>query len=168
MPTLPSNRYRRVHSFFDELITSGNIGIVTPTIFKEFIHVAIKLHVQRELVRRGNRERQRAVHGRAFDSWIELYKAEPRLLVNFSRDLDRLRDGLTVNGLVILGTEGFPPLSRLSRFDDELIAAIGRYALDSDDALILVEAARYGINDIISLDPDMRRAEIDFNIYTWF
>lgn len=41
------------------------------------------------------------------------------------------------------------------------------YGVDSHDALILMETRRMGINDIVTMDADMRRASLDFNLYTW-
>jgi predicted nucleic acid-binding protein len=49
----------------------------------------------------------------------------------------------------------------------ELVEFVGAYGLDSSDAAILVEARRYGLTDIVTLDADMQRAQADFTIYTW-
>jgi len=49
----------------------------------------------------------------------------------------------------------------------ELIRLVGRYGLDTNDALILMEASRLGISAIVTMDRDMRRALPDFDIYTW-
>ena len=44
---------------------------------------------------------------------------------------------------------------------------IGRYGVDTNDAVIRLEARRAGISAVATLDPDMRRAAADFDIYTW-
>jgi predicted nucleic acid-binding protein len=44
---------------------------------------------------------------------------------------------------------------------------MGRFQLDTSDAALLLEAQRAGIPSIATLDADFRRAQSDFDIYTW-
>lgn len=49
----------------------------------------------------------------------------------------------------------------------ELVHLVGKYGLDSNDAVILMEAQRCGVADIVTVDRDLLRAPADFTIYTW-
>ncbi len=48
----------------------------------------------------------------------------------------------------------------------EVVHIAVRFKYQSD-ALILMEAQRFGGFDIVTLDTDMQRARADFNVYIW-
>ena len=52
-------------------------------------------------------------------------------------------------------------------WETELLRLVGRYHLDTADAAILLDAQRAGITSIATLDADLRRAQLDFDVYTW-
>ena len=54
-----------------------------------------------------------------------------------------------------------------SLWETELLRLVGRYHLDTNDAAILLDAQRAGITAIATLDADLRRAQLDFDVYTW-
>lgn len=82
-------------------------------------------------------------------------------------DLLHLRQTLSTNGLLFIAPDDLGPISSGRAYDEELIHLVGTYGLDSNDASILMEAQRYGVTDIITLDADLQRAQADFTIYTW-
>ena len=74
---------------------------------------------------------------------------------------------LIANGLLFLAPDDLGPITSGRSYDEELVHLVGTYGLDSGDALLLMEARRSGVTDVISLDADLQRARADFNIYTW-
>ena len=80
--------------------------------------------------------------------------------------LAQLRHFLSNNGLLFIAPDDLGPIASGRAYDEELIHLVGTYGLDSNDALILMEAQRSGVTDIITLDTDLQRAQADFTIYT--
>lgn len=74
---------------------------------------------------------------------------------------------MRVNNLVLLQPADLGDIPSGRTLDDELVRTMERYELDSNDAAILLEAQRAGITAVASSDPDFRRAQIDFDVYTW-
>lgn len=69
--------------------------------------------------------------------------------------------------MLFLAPDELGPIASGRSYDEELVHLVGTYGLDSSDALILMEAQRFGVTDIVSLDGDLQRARADFNVYTW-
>ncbi len=86
---------------------------------------------------------------------------------SFGPDLENVRQLFVANSLLFILPEHLGPIASGRRFDDELVHLVHTYGLDSNDALILMEAQRFGVSDIATLDADMRRASTNFNLYTW-
>ena len=55
----------------------------------------------------------------------------------------------------------------IDSLDDELVRTMARYELDSNDAAILIEAACASVFNIATADPDLHRAQLDFDVYAW-
>lgn len=151
----------RAARFFHELNLNNGTGIVTPTIFKEFVHAAIRFKYRQEQLN------MRAAGQQPPGLWQELYKQDATILQGFASDLEQLRQLISANGLLFLPPEQLGPIASGRSHDEELVHLAGRYGLDSNDASILLEALRYGYTDLITLDTDMQRAQSDFTIYTW-
>jgi hypothetical protein len=99
--------------------------------------------------------------------WLTLYKQDETILQAFLPDLERLRQLLIANGLLFLSPDELGPIVSGRSYDEELLNLVGTYGLDSGDAVILMEAQRYGVTDVITLDADFQRARADFTIHTW-
>lgn len=155
----------RANQFFLSLLATNRTGIVTSTVLNELLHVAIRTKYQEERRRLGSRSRQ--PFGRTINSWRDLYKADATILQALLPNLAQLSHLLTTNGLLFLPPDVLGPITSGRAYDEELIHLVGTYGLDSNDALILMEAQRAGVRDVITLDADLRRAQADFNIYTW-
>jgi predicted nucleic acid-binding protein len=166
LPISPTSvRAQRAAQFFDDLVSRNGIGIITPTCFAEFIHVAVKFRYRQERLRLGAGIRQ--AHDRPIRDWLDLYKADAAIHQRFLPRLELLRLLLIASGLSFITPAQLGPIASGRAYDEEFIYLVGTYGLDSNDALILMEAQRYGVTDIITLDTDLRRAQADFTIYTW-
>jgi predicted nucleic acid-binding protein len=163
---VPSARDPRVVQFFQDLNDQGGTGIVTPTVFREFVHVAVRAKYKHELRLMTSHER-RSKYGFPASDWLDLYKQDASILQGFLPDLHTLRILLIANGLLFAAPDDLEPIASGRRFDEELVELVGAYGLDSNDAAILLEARQVGLTDIITLDVDMQRAQLDFDIYTW-
>jgi predicted nucleic acid-binding protein len=73
------------------------------------------------------------------------------------------------NNVVIAGPEDldFVTYPTALPFRDELLDRMVRYGLDTSDTMIVLEAERLGLDGIVTMDRDMRRAVVDFDIFTW-
>jgi len=165
LPVSAAANPARARWFFRELVATNGTGIVTPTAFGEVVHVAIATKYRHETTRLGAAALQK--YGRPIRGWHDLYKADATILQGFRGDLDRLRQLLIANGLLFVTPDELGPIASGRGYDEELVRLVGTYGLDSNDALILMEAQRYGVTDVITLDADMQRAQADFDIYTW-
>jgi hypothetical protein len=81
--------------------------------------------------------------------------------------LEQLRQRLASHNVVIAGPDRLGPIPSGLAYDQELVRLVGRYGLDTSGAAILLEAQRLGISALVTLDPDMQRAQADFDVYTW-
>lgn len=151
--------------FFDDLIAAERSVVCTPTAFSELLHTSIRQRYQREL--QTNRQELTARFGARITSWSELYKRDDSILHDHALSLERMRLRLANYNVVVVAPEDLGPIPSGRLFDEELLRLIGRYGLDTNDALILMEASRLGISAIVTLDRDMRRALPDFDVYTW-
>jgi predicted nucleic acid-binding protein len=169
IPILPASPIRvnaqRADLFFRTLIANNGTGIVTPVAFTEFVHAAVKFRYNQARLQLG--PAARGAPGRPITDWVALYKQDETILQTFLPDLDQLCRLLIANGLLFLSPEELGPIGSGRSFAEELVNLVGTYGLDSNDALLMMEARRYGVTDVISLDADLQRAQADFNIYTW-
>ena len=96
-----------------------------------------------------------------------MYKARSDLIELFSSDLYRALDVMKSNNLRVLQPNDLGPIASGRTLDDELFWVIERFELDPSDAAILIEARRAEIMSIASADPDLRRAQLDLDVYAW-
>jgi predicted nucleic acid-binding protein len=157
---------QRAIRFFQDLQAIGGIGIVTPTAFVEFVHVAIKGRYNHEINITSKLQMVKK-YGKAFNYWEHLYKRDSAVLQAFKPQLNTLKSLLVANGLMFLEPELLDPIVSGRKFDDEIIELVTKYGLGSSDTRILMETQCCGILDIATFDKDMQRASADFNIYTW-
>ena len=160
IPVLPASPLRvnaqRAGLFFHTLIVTNGTGIVTPVVFTELVHAAVRFKYNQERLRLG--PGARGASGRPITDWLALYKQDETILQAFLPDLEQLRRLLIASGLLFLSPEELGPIASGRSYDEELVNVVGTYGLDSNDALLLMEARRYGLTDIITLDMDMQRA----------
>jgi len=169
IPLLPASpaksNAQKAGWFFHTLIATNGTGIVTPVVFAELVHVAVRFRYNQARLGLGSGAVQR--YGQVISSWLDLYKQDETILQAFRPDLEQLRRLLVANGLLFLSPEDLGPIASGRSFDEELVHLVCTYGLDSNDATLLMEAQRYGVTAIASLDVDLLRAQADFNIYTW-
>jgi len=154
----------RINRFFADLASAEYRAILTPTGYSEVLHAAIRVRYEQEL--RLNREQITARCGRRITSWNELYNRDPSIAREHEPVLDDLRHAFIGTNIAIATPTDLGPIPSGRPFDEELVRLIGRYGLDTNDALILMEASRLGISAIVTMDRDMHRALPDFDIYT--
>jgi predicted nucleic acid-binding protein len=154
----------RAEQFFQRLSRDDAIGIVTPAVYAELLHVLVKFRYRSELIR--NRPVLTQQFG-PLSSWVDLYKRDPSILQGMRGDLERLAAVLLASGIHVLSTDELTLLAWSHSSEEELIDTMCRYGLDSTDAIILIEAQRIPTLDIATSDADMLRAQADFTIYTW-
>ena len=163
-PLLPA--HLRAAQLIGRLGVEQAVGLVPSTSLSEVFHVVVKTgyraalpnHRADLLARYPNVRR----HG-----WEHLFKARPDLIKRFAADLHRVRRLMTGSRLLFLQPEDLGDLPSGRTLDDEMIRVMARYELDTSDAAILIEAQRAGVTSIVTADSDLRRAQLDFDIYTW-
>lgn len=156
----------RARQFFDLLTNQGTTGLLPAVVVQELFHVAIR-GLYRRAVPSHQAELAAAIPTRRRFDWDDLYKRRPDLLESFLPELNQLLRLLEVRGLVVLQPDHLNPSSTGGQFGEDLLMAVGRYHLDSADALLVLEAERAGISAVATLDADLRRAQVDFDVYTW-
>ncbi|MBA2276159.1 MAG: PIN domain-containing protein [Chloroflexia bacterium] len=164
LPTLPSTP--RATRFFDLLRNQGSLGLLTSVVAQELFHVAIRELFRAEVANHHAALAEAFPTRRRFD-WLDLFKVMPGLLDTFSPELERLRHVLALTGLKMLQPHDLAPLPSGHRFERELLRMVSHYRLDTNDAAILLDAQRAGVMSIATLDADLRRAQLDFDVYTW-
>ena len=156
----------RAARFFRSLIANDGIGVVTPTAFNEVIHAAIRIKYQHEVA--SHRPALIAAYGpRRRYSWLDLYKIDPSILPRYATVLDQLRRRLASQNVAVAGPDRLGPIPSGLAYDQEIVRLVGRYGVDTSDAAILLETQRLGISALVTLDPDMQQAQVDFDVYTW-
>ena len=155
----------RSAAFFALLMEDARQAIITPTAYSEVLHISIRIRYQQEL--RLNCQGITARYGARITSGTELYKRDMSILKRHTDELERLRLALLANNFVLTAPEDLGPISSGRRYDAELVRLIGRYGLDTNDALILMEVSRLSISAIVTMDRDMERALPDFDVYLW-
>jgi predicted nucleic acid-binding protein len=166
-PRQDPQQIARATAFFANVHANDLTCVVTPTVFSEIVHAAVK-EAYRQLIP-GNRAALREQHGVPINSWMDLIKVDPTPLQGLRQNLTMIRHALIGNDITVAGQEdldfvAYPPQHH---FSDELIDRMVRYGMDSSDAVITMEASRLGIGAIVSMDRDMQRALPDFDIYSW-
>lgn len=69
--------------------------------------------------------------------------------------------------VTVLQPVDLAPLVYGRRLEHALLDFVVRFQQDTSDAAILLEMQRAGLDSIVSEDPDLRRAALDFDVYTW-
>lgn len=142
---------------FQRLDNENKVGLITPIIYGEFMHLAIKVNYQQYVIDQGSKN----------ESWTRRYKTNPDFIQTLRSDLKSLRFLLSVNRLRFMGPDDLGPVNQNTPYDHRLIELCCTYSLDTQDAGILLEAERLGVRSIVTMDADLRRAQSDFDIYTW-
>lgn len=155
-----AERRQRVTRFFGDRAQAGATGLVPPTVFREFLHLAIRSSFLIEVHDRPD------LTGRGRD-WAALYKERPELLARHAPYLEGLPSALASMNLAVLQPQDLAPIPLGQRAEQLLIDAAITYRLDSNDASILIEMRQAGIDAIVTEDADLRRAARDFDVYTW-
>jgi predicted nucleic acid-binding protein len=154
----------RAAEFFVRLKAAHATGIVTPAIYAELVHVLVRNQYRTVLKR--NRQAIVQRYGQ-INSWVDLYKHDPSILQDMRSILVPVTTLLIASGLYFLDYDELNPISSGNAIDQELVDIMCRYGLDSNDAMLLIEAQRIPVTDIATFDLDLRRAHHDFRIYTW-
>lgn len=163
---LPTLGQRRAVAFFDALQTNGSVGLVTSTSFNEVFHFVVKAHFRAALPHHQSDLRQRYPNVRRY-GWEHLYKARSDLLKQFAPEFERVRQLLNAAGLLFLQLGDLEDLPSGQPRDEVMLRVMTRYELDTSDASILLEARQAGIPRLATADPDLLRAALDFDVYTW-
>lgn len=162
-PTLAQHQASR---FVDRIVAERATGLVTPMSLNEVFHFVLKSRYRAELPNYRPDLIARYPNVRRH-SWEHLFKARSDLIRQFAPGLDRVRHLMLGNRLLVLQPDHLGDIPSGRALDDELVRTMERYGLDSNDAAILIEARRAGVSAIASSDPDLRRARLDFDVYTW-
>lgn len=149
-----------------QIVRSRGTGLITPTALNEVFHFVLKIGFRAALPDHQTDLAVRYPRVRRHE-WYHLFKARSDLIAPIVADLDRARRLMLGNRLVVLQPDELGPIPSGRTLDDELIRTMARYELDSNDAAILIDARRAGIPAIASSDADFRRAQLDFDVYTW-
>jgi predicted nucleic acid-binding protein len=157
----------RARAFFQHLLNANQQALLTPTAYGELVHVAVRKRYERFLM--GRHRALTLHHGVPIARWTDLYKVDATILQRYARSLTWLRQGLVANNVVIAGPEDldFQAYPSALPYGEELIDRMVRYGLDASDTLITMEASRLGVDAIVTMDRDMERALVDFDVYTW-
>lgn len=162
----PTTAQLRAIRLVDGLQQRGGLGLVTSVSANEVFHFLLKTAYQQAVPRYGADLAARFPNVRRYE-WLHLYKTRSDLLKQFVEELERARRWMRTNGLLVIQPNDLAPIASGRTLDEELLGAVERYELDTSDAAILVEARRAGVTSIASADPDLRRAQLDFDVYTW-
>ncbi len=157
----------RATALFGQIIARNQSCILTPTVYSEVLHLFVKKTSERLL--NGKAAQFSAQFGVRINSWSDLLKANPAPLRALNQHLPLLRQALLANNMVIVGQEDLDFASNPPAlpYGEELIARMLRYGMDTNDIVITMEASSLGIDAIVSMDRDMQRASLDFDVYTW-
>lgn len=156
----------RAASFVSTLRQSGTIGLLASTTTNEVFHFLIRTKYRAERANYQTDLQASYPEVRRHD-WHHLYKARSDLLEQFAIDLHRTHRVIRSAGFLFLQPDELGPIASGRSLDEAVLWAVERYQLDTNDAAILVEAQRAGVSDIATSDADLRRAQLDFDVYTW-
>jgi predicted nucleic acid-binding protein len=159
IPALPQPQVakaQRAVDLFQRLEDEHTVGLITPIIYSELMHVAIKLFFQQQALRQTPKT-----------TWLKLFKSHPTLIRDVRTVLEQLCVVLRTSRLVMISPEELGKIDAGTTYDYRLIELCWTYSLDTGDAGILLEAERLGVDSIVTMDADFRRAQTSFDIYTW-
>lgn len=142
------------------------MGLVTSVSLNELFHFMLKSRYRVELPNYRTDLQARYPNVRRH-GWEHLFKARSDLLRQFAPGFERIRRLMIGSRLLALQPEDLGSITSGRTLDEELVWTMERYELDSNDAAILIEARRAGVTAIASSDADFRRAQLDFDVYTW-
>lgn len=163
---IPTPGQRRAVGLFDTLQTNSAVGLVTSTSFNEVFHFVVKAHFRAALPHHQS-DLQRRYSNVRRHCWEHLYKARSDLLKQFAPEFERVRQLLIAGGLLFLQSGDLDDLPAGRSRDEAMLGTMTRYELDTSDASILLEAQQAGVPRLATADPDLRRAALDFDVYTW-
>lgn len=155
--------------FFQALENRNPLGLVASISFNEVFHVLLRARFDSEIRNHLSTlaERFPDIRSPRNYRWRHLLKARSDLLRPFVTDFDRVRLRMIASGLVFLQPGDLGPIPSGRSLDEEMLDLMARYHLDTGDAAILLEARRAGLTAIVTADADLRRAQADFDVYTW-
>jgi len=162
----PSLRALRARSFLQRLVTANQSAILTPTGYSEFLHFVI-LARYKSVFRQQGKVALTARYGVSISDERRLLKQEPSILQQYAVELNLLVGSLTDANVAIAEPDEFGPIPSGRSHQQELLHLVTHYGLDTNDALILMEASRLGVRSIVIINGDLLRARADFDIYTW-
>ncbi|MGH2559127.1 MAG: hypothetical protein ACRDJH_08685 [Thermomicrobiales bacterium] len=142
------------------------VGMLPSVVCLEFFHLALRGLYQGALPDYRLALAADVAVKRRF-AWEDLYKLRPDLIEQFLPELESLLPRFEINRLAVIRPAETSSFMLKYRFEGELLERVGRYQLNTNDAAILMEAQRAGISSIATLDADMCRAALDFDVYTW-
>ena len=160
----------RAATVFPSIAAGACLGYVTPQSIVELFHLYVRYWYEQELA--ANRPKYDRLLQSKFGRrrrfyWSDLYKIRESFMPQVSKDLEQLRLILLASGLFILEPRDLGWDSLESRFEENMIHYMDRFKIDTADATILMESERAGIDSIVTLDKDYRRATKDFQVLTW-
>lgn len=109
-----ANRRRPVSAFFTERLQAGAVGVASPTIFREFLHLAIRSRFMTEPNDRPE------ITGRN-RHWEALFTQYPEPRARHSLYLDRLPAALASINVTVLQPEDLEPMPLGQRAEHVLI-----------------------------------------------
>ena len=98
-------------------------------------------------------------------NWLALYKRQPERLIGGCADITRFDDLLAAIPLTPVQPEDLNAGGVAGPLHERLRYFITTYSLLPQDAMILAEAERLGVNAVVTLDSDWQRVA-EFDVYT--
>ena len=98
-------------------------------------------------------------------NWLAMYKRQPELLRSGFADIARFDDLLAAIPLTVVQPEDLEDRDVPGTLPERLRHFVTTYHLLPQDAMILAEAERLGVEAVVTLDSDWRRVT-EFDVYT--
>jgi predicted nucleic acid-binding protein len=94
-------------------------------------------------------------------TWEQYYKANPQIILNCGQTLNSFYGILKGFPIVIVEPEDLavPPINTLRRLADRILEMVLLFKVLPKDATILSAAERLGVDTVVSLDSDWKRAD---------
>lgn len=168
-PTALTAGHRHALWFFHATQANETLGLVTAFGFNEVFHVLLRERFASAIPNHlpDLAERFPNIKSPGGYRWQHLFKARSDLLAPFVGDFNQIRLRLIASELVFLQPNDLGAIPSGRSLDEEMLALMGRYHLDTGDAAILLEAQRAGVQSVVTSDADLHRARLDFDVYTW-
>jgi len=96
-----------------------------------------------------------------------LLKHDPSILQRYAVELDLLIQLLAGGNVVVTDPEQLGSIPSGRSHQRELLHQVSHYGIDTNDALILMEASRLSVRSILTMDGDRLRARAKFDILAW-